>query len=124
MASGAQTGTLVLGGATPFSLSVTGTNTITLNGTGATVNYDGAAQTVYGTNYHDLTLSGSGTKTLQAGTTTISGSLTLSGSATATTGAALAITGNLDVGTGTTFATGAQIPGLLELQELHQLREP
>ena len=39
MATGAQTGTLVLGGATPFTISGTGTSTITLNGTSTTANY-------------------------------------------------------------------------------------
>ena len=104
MANGSsQTGTLNLNGATPFSLSGTGTNTITLNGTGATVNYSGSAQTVFATNYTNLILSGSGTKTLQTGTTTIGGNLTLSGTATATTVVGLTVSGNLSVGDGTTF---------------------
>jgi len=71
-----------------------------------TVNCNGAAQTVGAYTYNNLTLSGSGTKTLQTGTTSITGNLTLSGTATATTVANLTIGGNLDVGTGTTFATG------------------
>lgn len=96
--------TLNLGGATPFSLSGTGTNTITLNGTGATVNYNYAgAQTVYGVNYTNLSLSTSGTKTLQTGTTAISGNLTLNGTASTTTVVGLSIGGNLNVGNGTTF---------------------
>lgn len=56
--------TLILGGATPFTISGTGTSTITLNGTGSTVNYKrNGDQTVFDTNYINLTLSGSGTKT-------------------------------------------------------------
>jgi len=72
--------TLLLGGATPFSLTGTGNNTITLTGTGSTVNYDGGvAQTVYGTTYNNLTLSGSNTKTLTVTSPTINGTLTVKG---------------------------------------------
>jgi hypothetical protein len=67
--------TLNLAGGTPFTLSGTGTNTITLNGTGATVNYSGGAQTIYASNYHHLTLSGSGNKSL-TGTANIQGNFT------------------------------------------------
>jgi len=79
--------------------------TLTATATGNTVNYNGAAQTVIVTTYYNLNLSGSGAMTFAV--TTINGNLTLSGTCTATTGAALAIGGNLDVGSGTTFATGA-----------------
>ena len=74
---------------------------------GNTVNYTGAAQTVFNTNYSNLGLSGSGAKTMGAAITTIGGNLALSGTATATTAAALTVGGNLSVGSGTTFATGA-----------------
>jgi hypothetical protein len=77
---------------------------------GSTVNYNRAGtQTVAGLSptYGNLILSGSGAKTLSTGTTTISGSLTLSGTATSTTVVGLAITGNLNVGSGTTFT----VPG-------------
>lgn len=67
--------TLNIAGGTPFNLSGTGTNTITLNGTGATVNYTGGAQPILATNYWNLTLSGSGNKTL-SGTATIYGNFT------------------------------------------------
>lgn len=91
MASGTATGTLVLSGATPWSVTTGAgsTLTITLNGTGSTVNYSGSAQTVYGVNYTNLTLSGSGAKTIgtSAGGTLTSGILnidqTSSGTATA-----------------------------------------
>ncbi|MEO8427538.1 MAG: hypothetical protein ABI651_10550, partial [Verrucomicrobiota bacterium] len=102
LATGAATGTLTLPGATPFSTPGAGTATFTANGTGATVVYSGAAQTVKFVTYKHLTLSGSGVKTLTS-IATISGNLTLSGTATATTAIALAISGNLDVGAGTTF---------------------
>lgn len=76
------TATLNLTGTTAFSgLSATGTNSITLNGTGTTVNYTGASQTVYtsgavtglpsGVSYYNLGISGSGTKTPNAGTLTV-----------------------------------------------------
>ena len=75
---------------------------------GSTINYNGTAQTVKAVAYlGNLTLSGSGIKTLQTGTTTIGGNLTLSGTATATTVANLAISGNLSVGNGTTLTAGA-----------------
>jgi hypothetical protein len=67
--------TLNLAGDTPFNLSGTGTNTITLNGTGATVNYTGGAQPILATNYWNLTLSGSENKTL-SGTATLLGNFT------------------------------------------------
>ncbi len=74
--------TLYLGGATPFNLDGTGTSTITLNGTGATANYsyDGA-QNVFNTTYTNLTLSGSGAKTIPPGVS-LSGILSREGTAT------------------------------------------
>ena len=73
--------------------------------TGSTVIYSGVGQTVASMNYYNLALSGSGTKTLQSGTTTISGNLSLSGTATATTVADLTISGTLTIGDGTTFTS-------------------
>jgi hypothetical protein len=72
------------------------------------VNYSLAGtQTVGALNtYNNLTLSGSGTKTLQTGTTTIGGNLTLSGTANATTVVGLTVSGALSVGDGTTFTVG------------------
>jgi hypothetical protein len=70
MATGTQSGTLLLGNASPFNLSGTGINTITLTGTTATVNYDAAgSQSVGGYTYTNLTTSGSGDKTLNAAIT-------------------------------------------------------
>ena len=54
-------------------------------------------------NYYHLTLSGSGAKTLQAGTTAIGGNLTPERNRTATTVVGLTIGGNLSVGSGTTL---------------------
>jgi len=75
--------TLFLGGATPFGLSSTGTNTISLNGTGATVNYSYAgAQPIGDYTYTNLTLTGSGIKAENAAT--VNGILTMGGAATMT----------------------------------------
>lgn len=102
---GASSPTLNLSGAVPLSLAGTGTSTLTFNGTGATVNYNGSSQTIGAYTYTNLTLSGSGTKTITS-VTTISGNLSLSGTVAAATAANLTVGGNLDVGAGTTFATG------------------
>ncbi len=67
--------TLNLGNATPWTLSGTGVNTVTLNGTGATVVYDANAnQAVLAKAYVNLTGSVGGTKTIAAATT-VSGTL-------------------------------------------------
>ena len=103
MASGSQTGILILGGSTPFALGA-GVNSITLAGTTTVVNYTYAGgQAVYPVAYHDLTLSGSGTKTLQTGTTTIGGNLYLTGTASSATVVGLAVTGNLNIDAGASF---------------------
>lgn len=79
-----------------------------LNATGPnnTVNYTGAAQTVRGINYVNLGLSGSGVKTLQAGTTNISGNLMLTGTTSATTVGTLVIDGNLSIAGGCSVTNG------------------
>jgi hypothetical protein len=84
MATGPQTGTLLLNGASlPFDLSATGTNEINLNGSLSTVNYSrGGTQTVLGTVYNNLTLSVSGVKTLNG--VTVLGTLSREGSASCT----------------------------------------
>jgi hypothetical protein len=74
--TGAETGTLNLTGATPFSIGGTGNETTDLNGNGATVIYSGANQLVIATPYNNLTISGSGTKTL-AGNTTVNNTLSV-----------------------------------------------
>jgi hypothetical protein len=104
----AGSGALIQG--TNANLSIGGSSTITTltaTAAGNTVSYFIGGQTVFPTNYYNLTLSGSGVNTLQAGTTTISGNLTLSGTATTTTVASLAIGGNLNIGNGTTFTSNA-----------------
>ena len=94
-------GTLKIGG----TIFVSGDGTLT-TATGSTVEYNAAgAQTVQAFAYNNLTLSGSGAKTLTSGLT-VGGNLTLNGTATATTVAAFTVGGNLTVGSGTIFATG------------------
>jgi len=91
-------------------LNISGLSTITtLNATASnnTVNFEGGAQSVYNTNYFNLTLSGSGVKTLQTGTTAIGGDLTLSGTASATAVTGLTIGDAVDIGAGTTLTAGA-----------------
>ena len=102
MNTGGGTGTLILSNATPFSLSGTGTNVITLAGTSTTVNYSGAAQTVYATAYYNLILSGSGVKTLTS-VNTINGDFTFSGTASATAATGITVAGHMTLGSGTTF---------------------
>lgn len=75
MSTGAQAGTLLLSNVNPFNLSANTTNTIILNGSSSTVNYDGSVQTVRNTTYNNLTLSGSDVKTA-AGNLTVNGTLT------------------------------------------------
>lgn len=81
------TATLQLANATALSgLSSLGTNTITFGNTGATVDYSGAAQTVYtdaaitglpaGVNYMSLKFSGTGIKTALSGNLDIAGDFT------------------------------------------------
>lgn len=83
MATGAAAGTLNLRGKSlPFILSATGTNSINLNGNASLVNYSmSAAQTVLPTTYNNLTLSGSGSKTVSGAT--VNGTLSREGTSTA-----------------------------------------
>ena len=91
-------GTLNIGG-------TSGITTLTAIPRGNLVNYNGAAQTVRNINYYDLTLSGSGTKTLQTGTGAIAGDLKLLGTVSATTVDNLYVTGDIEVGSGATLTT-------------------
>ncbi|MGO8838103.1 MAG: beta strand repeat-containing protein [Limisphaerales bacterium] len=79
LASGNQNGTLILSGSTPFTITGGGSSTFTANGTNATVNYSGAAQTVQAATYQNLILSGSGTKTTAG--VSVNGTLSLQGTA-------------------------------------------
>ena len=106
----ALSGTGGLTNGTNALLNVGGTSaitTLTATANGNSVNFTGAAQTVHTGDYYNLTLSGSGTKTLQTGTVNIGGDLTLSGTASTTAVAGLAIGGSVTLGSGTTFTAGA-----------------
>lgn len=80
MELGSENGTLVLTGATPFSLSGLGGEILDLDGVSggntSTVNYNGANQPVQASTYRNLVLSGSGTKT-STGVTNINGTLSI-----------------------------------------------
>lgn len=83
--SGANSGKLVLTNEAPFTLTGSGNETTSLNGTTSTVTYSGGDQAVRNTNYRNLELSGTGTKTLGGtvnGTLTIVGDIALAGSVT------------------------------------------
>lgn len=105
------TGTTAQAAGAALNINFTGAPGITgltATASGNTVNYGFAGtQTVFSTNYYHLSLSNTSAKTLQAGTTTISGNLTLSGTASATAVVGLGIGGNMTIGTGTTFNAGS-----------------
>ncbi|MES2536251.1 MAG: DUF6701 domain-containing protein [Pseudomonadota bacterium] len=114
----AGTGTFA-NGTTPTTASLTvgmsaiGVTTLVANATGNTVVYNRAnTQTVdipVPASYYNLTLAGTSAKTLPASVTAITNNFTLSGTASATGTVGLAIGGNVTIGTGTTFASGAFI---------------
>ena len=75
---------------------------------GNTVNYNGAAQTVYvpsGSTYTNLMLSGSGAVTVPTGLT-VAGNFTMSGTSTVAAPAALAVGGDFIIGAGNAFTPG------------------
>ena len=82
---------------------------LTASATGNTVNYNGAAQnpillpTGSPATYYNLTLSGSGAKTLKNTAMTIANDFTLSGTASATAAQALTVGRNFTIGSGTSF---------------------
>lgn len=81
-------GSLVNGSTGVLNLNFSGTldiGTVVTNTTGNTVNYTFAGdQTVYPTNYFNLTLSGAGIKTMSVSTNNIANNFNISGSASAT----------------------------------------
>ncbi len=72
-----------------------------------TVNYVGNGQTVYGINYVNLGLSGTGLKTLQVGTTEISGNFSIGGTTSASAVTGMTFGGDVTLGAGTTFTAGS-----------------
>ncbi|MDP3199901.1 MAG: T9SS type A sorting domain-containing protein [Algoriphagus sp.] len=95
-----ENSTLNLGGTSTISNLDASTNCLN------TVNFNGTAQTIKGVNYCNLSLSSSGTKTFQTGTTSIAGNFIITGTASTSAVAALTIGGNVEIGTGTTFTAG------------------
>lgn len=82
--------------------------TFNASAAGNVVNYTGAAQTVYspvGSTYANLTLSGSGVKTVPTGLT-VAENFTMSGTATVLAPLALAVGGDFTIGAGNTFTPG------------------
>jgi hypothetical protein len=108
--SSTLSGTGLLTQAIGAVLNIGGTsaiNNLSATASGNTVNYTGAAQVVNNNNYFHLIVSGSGVKTLQAGTTAIGGNLTFSGTVSSTAVTGLTIGGSLSIGVGTSFTAGA-----------------
>jgi hypothetical protein len=99
-----RTNGALLGNSSTLNIAGTVTNTAgTFTPQTSTVIYNGAAQTIANVNYHNLTLSNSGIKTLNALITSVSGNLNISGTASATLLANLTIGGDLSVGSGTSL---------------------
>ncbi|HEX6829360.1 MAG TPA: hypothetical protein VF104_10320, partial [Burkholderiales bacterium] len=90
---------------------VSGFGTIDYGTAGAcgTVNHAGAAQTVDATppNYGNLTLSGSGVKTMPGAPLTVACDFTMAGTATATAASAMAVGRHFILNAGTAFTAGA-----------------
>ncbi|MBP7849977.1 MAG: T9SS type A sorting domain-containing protein [Lentimicrobiaceae bacterium] len=105
METGAQSGTLILTGATPFTKTGNIYANFYANGTTATVDYAGANQTVYATPYRNLILSNSGTKTLTS-VNTINGDLEFAGTAAATAALAMTIGDDVTLGATASFNAG------------------
>jgi hypothetical protein len=89
-------GNLIVGGGFNNSPTLT-------TATGSTVHYHSSNESILGTNYYNLMLDGTGTKTLRTGTTAVNGDFILRGTASTTMVRALTIGGNLDVGDGTSL---------------------
>jgi hypothetical protein len=97
--------TLDIGGTNSFPANYTthaigATSTVVYSGTNQSVAAEGAP------GYGNLTLSGSGTKTMPAAAQAVRGNLTMSGTASAAAGGALTIGGGFVLGSGTTFNAG------------------
>jgi hypothetical protein len=82
----AGSGTLTQGASVNSILNMGGTSAtfiLAATNSGNTVKYTGAAQTVKPTTYNNLTLAGSGAKTIVTATVIINGTLSMEGTATA-----------------------------------------
>jgi len=85
---------------------VTGFGTHTFGAT-STCNYAGTAQTVSNESYGNLTLSGSGTKTMPSSSLAVAGNFTMSGTASATAAAAMTVSGNFSIGSTAVFGAAS-----------------
>ncbi|HLG40577.1 MAG TPA: T9SS type A sorting domain-containing protein [Chitinophagaceae bacterium] len=99
---GAESGTLNIAGASPFLIPGSGVVIFDANGNSNTVIYSGNDQTIKGTVYRNLVLSGSGTKTL-TNVASVNGNMTLSGTTNSIFLANFTVVGNLNSGNGTTL---------------------
>ncbi|MBC5994254.1 T9SS type A sorting domain-containing protein [Pontibacter cellulosilyticus] len=103
----------VLSMASGTTLRIGGINTLPANyvtytlDANSTVEYYGTNQLVTSVTYGHLLLSNTGTKTMPATAMTVAGNLTSTGSVSFTAGAPIAVTGNVTIGTGTTFNGGS-----------------
>jgi hypothetical protein len=91
--------TLKIGGTNSFPSNY---STHTLGAT-STVEYSGTDQRVSNESYGNLTLSGSGTKTMSTSAMTIAGNFTITGTASATAEADMTIGGDFTIDAGATF---------------------
>ncbi|MFZ4589755.1 MAG: T9SS type A sorting domain-containing protein [Ignavibacteria bacterium] len=108
-----DTGKLVIGTESIFRIS----GSVSLSTSGQlyaqvnenTIEYNGTGQTVHplSDGYHNLILSGSGTKTMPGTAMTLNGDFTTSGTASATAGNGMTVHGNTTIGSGTTFNAGS-----------------
>jgi hypothetical protein len=73
----------------------------------STVDYAGSNQTVANHNYGNLTLSGSGTKTLPSSPLSIAGDLTFSGTTSASAANGLVVGGDVNIEPGASFTAGS-----------------
>jgi hypothetical protein len=107
----AGAGTLSQGTSATLNINFTGLPSISnliANSVDNIVNYGFAGtQTVFPANYFILTLSNSGVKTLETGTTAIDGDFTLNGTASTTSVTGLTIGGDVSTDAGTTWNAGA-----------------
>lgn len=95
--------TLKIGGSGSFPSNF-GSHTFGVSGT---VEYSGTAQSIENEQYGNLTLSGSGIKSMPGTALGILGNFTMTGSASATTAAALTVAGNVSLGSTTVFVLPA-----------------
>ena len=103
-------GTFVQG--TNSVLNLGGATTVTLfdaKSFSNTVNFVGGAQTIFDTDYINLGLSGSGAKTFQTKTSSISGNFVLAGSAQAITASGIIVGGNLSIDTNSSLTNGVSL---------------